>query len=172
MGVSEITKEFPIRYKDYYIRALEVSDVDEYIELFKQGDGGFVIELNKEQAMRSWLLSVCDNIKFGSIRKEIEFRTVIENKVGEVVGGISILEVSSNVYELGYFVIRKYRGNGIASEVIKYLADNILNLHKGCKLVLKIRKDNIASKHVAVNAKFEFIISDSEKRLDIYERIS
>lgn len=169
--MAEITKEFPIEYKNYYIRALEISDIDDYIEIFKRGDGGFVLGVNKEQAMKSWLVGVCDNIKFGSIRKEIEFRTVIENKVREVVGGISVLEVSSNVYELGYFVVRKYRGNGIASEIIKYIAERILKLHEGCKLVLKIRSDNVASRHVAVNAKFKFSRHDGEKRLDIYERI-
>lgn len=172
MGVAEITKEFPIKYKDYFIRALKISDIDDYIELFKRGDGGFVLGVDKEQDMKSWLECVCNNIKLGSIRKEIEFRAVIENRVGKIVGGISVLEVSSNVYELGYFIIKKYRGNGIASEIVRYIADHVLKLHEGCKLVLKIRKHNVASRHVAANAMFKLIRYDSEKRLDIYERIS
>lgn len=76
------------------------------------------------------------------------------------VASASIQNYTSDVLELGYDVVEKYRNQGIATEIVEALLQEAHSLFKDKKIIVKINNDNEASKKVAEKCGGKFIKYD------------
>ena len=79
-------------------------------------------------------------------------------KEGKMIGGIGLLYdfgVSAHLTEIGYWLHRDFRGNGMMTVVLKALSDFVFNETSHTKLLASVFEHNIASSKALLNAGFE-----------------
>ena len=67
---------------------------------------------------------------------------------GKLVGGVSLMERESNLFELGYWIAIRYWGNGYATEACKGLLQHVAKRLSGSGIFAKVAQDNHYSKRV------------------------
>jgi ribosomal-protein-alanine N-acetyltransferase len=68
---------------------------------------------------------------------------------------LRIAERSTNAAEVGYSVVREYRGRGLASEALRAIVDEAFTRLQMRKVRAYCVPDNTASRRVLANAGFE-----------------
>lgn len=75
--------------------------------------------------------------------------SVFQKTDGRFVASASIQDYQRETVELGYDVVEGYRNLGYATEIAKSLMEKVHDLFPEAKILVKMRKDNEASKRVA-----------------------
>ena len=76
---------------------------------------------------------------------------ICDCKTQEFIGGITVFIIDEHTLVLGYWIIKKFRGNGYGYSALSLMSDTILhNLKNVDRLKLSIFNDNIESQGLAI----------------------
>ncbi len=84
--------------------------------------------------------------------REKYFLAITDKKTDEYIGEIGVTKLLNskfgNKFELGYFILEKYWGNGIVTESSRALLDYCFNELDAMKIITGCNKDNLGSEKI------------------------
>lgn len=119
-------------------------------------------------SFRDWC-DVLDFINWGNNTFDLDQYMITDKESKRLLGliqamGPHLSGENSDIYEIGYFLSEKERGNGYMTEAVCALRDELFAYPWVNGLVLKILPDNKASRGVALRCGFRFIEQAQEDR--------
>ena len=90
---------------------------------------------------------------------------------GKFAGNIGLSESKKGVYELGYMVLREYRGKKVATNAINKIIKFGFEKLKLSKILAKTYFENKVSQKVLIKNKFQLIRRDKKLKELIWERV-
>lgn len=121
------------------LRAFESSDVNWYFEMvsreeFKKRLPGLAVE-TKEQAESDLAI-----LRAGDFKND--FYYVIENKIGNVLGVIIAVKITSSVLDVSYFLDKSHRRKGYMREALKAFMSKAHEENPVYRFRMIVEKDN------------------------------
>lgn len=158
----------PIKVGGFKVRPLYMSEINWYVEQFEKGVAGFKLASEHKQEMVLVITSECLHYTSGEDIKEEGCRCLIEDNSGNIVGGISFIELEQCVIEIGYFIFPEYRRNRIATGIVLGAIKSIRSTGRKYRFRLKIEVNNKASIGVATKCGLN-LVGKTERGELIYE---
>ncbi len=146
----------------FILRDLIETDVDGFYELDSDPEVHRYLG-NEPVSDKQKLLDVIKYVHQQYINNGIGRWAIIDKATNEFIGWTGLKLVKENInnqtnyYDLGYRLIRKYWGKGIATETAKASIDYGFNVLKLKEIIATIHCDNVASNNVAKKLGFEFV---------------
>ena len=146
----------------FYLRELIESDVDGFYELDSDPEVHRYLG-NSPVTDKQQLADVIKYVQQQYIENGIGRWAVVDKNTNEFIGwsGLKLVKDTinnqSNYYDLGYRLIRKHWGKGIATETAKASIEygfNVMNLKE---IIAAIHCDNVASNNVVKKLGFELV---------------
>ena len=146
----------------FILRDLIETDVDGFYELDSDPEVHRYLG-NEPVTDKQKLLDVIKYVHQQYIDNGIGRWAIIDKATNEFIGWTGLKLVKENInnqtnyYDLGYRLIRKYWGKGIATETAKASIDYGFNVLKLKEIIATIHCDNVASNNVAKKLGFDFV---------------
>ncbi|MEI8053593.1 MAG: GNAT family N-acetyltransferase [Bacteroidota bacterium] len=146
----------------FILRDLIETDVDGFYELDSDPEVHRYLG-NEPVTDKQKLIDVIKYVHQQYIDNGIGRWAIIDKATNEFIGwtGLKLVKEhinnQTNYYDLGYRLIRKYWGKGIATETAKASIDYGFNVLKLKEIIATIHCDNVASNNVAKKLGFDFV---------------
>jgi RimJ/RimL family protein N-acetyltransferase len=146
----------------FFLRELIEEDVDGFYELDSDPEVHRYLG-NSPVSDKQKLLEIIKYVQQQYIENGIGRWAIIDKQANEFIGwcGLKLVKDNinnqSNYYDLGYRLIRKHWGKGIATETAKASIDYGFNVLQLKEIIAAIHCDNDASNYVVKKLGFELI---------------
>jgi len=148
--------------KRFILRGVEENDVDGFFELDSDPEVHRYLG-NQPVADKEKLAGLIKYIQQQYIENGIGRWAIVDKQTNEFIGwcGLKLVKETinnqNNYYDLGYRLIRKHWGKGIATETARASLEYGFNVLQLNEIIAAIHCDNIASNNVVKKLGFELV---------------
>lgn len=149
-----------IKFKNYTIRTLEISDLTQYYDLVQRNrkrlEDFFAGTVSKTKDLESTEFFLIEIDKKRNNKEYFPY-LVVDNLTNDFVAFIDLknLDWSIPKTEIGCYTDEKFAGKGLTTEVMKLFVDYCFENFKFKKIYLRTHQSNIAAQIVAEKCGFE-----------------